>query len=213
MVYWLFTMISGIEFDLDIDVDIDADLDIDSDSSIDASSLEFEDISNMELNKEDVVRDRRKSLKWWQIVLIYFNFVGLPFMFTFTCWVFIWWFVTVFATTMTHSYDNSFGHILFLAGMFPSLIVSKIVTTPFKSFFKYLKKDGDTPIDLVGRKGVILSSISGDKMGSAEVVAEKTPMSIYVKSIDGSEITYKQKILIIKRSDDKNYYLVQAYQD
>lgn len=215
VLYWLFTMLSGIDLDLDVDVDIDidADVDIDADTGIEGGNLDFEDIANTEVNKEDIVNRRRKKLKWWQILLIYFNFVGLPFMFTFTCWIFIWWLCTTIITTMTNTYDNSFGYIIFLAGIIPSLIFTKIFTTPFKNFFKNLNKDGDEPIDLIGRKGTLQSTISGNKLGSAEVVAESNPISIYVKSLNGEQINYRQKILIIKQSPDKQYYLVQSYND
>ncbi len=215
ILYWVFTMISGIDFDLDVDVDIDVDtdMDIDTDTNIEGGNLDFEDIANTEVNKEDVVGKRRKPLKWWQIILIYFNFVGLPFMFTFTCWIFIWWLCTTITTTITSTYDHNLGYLVFLAAMIPSLILTKIFTTPFKSFFKNLNKDGDEPIDLIGRKGTLQSTISGNKMGSAEVVAESNPLSIYVKSLNGEQINYHEKILIIKQSEDKNYYLVQSYND
>ncbi len=217
ILYWLFTMISGVDFDVDVDVDIDidmdTDLDVDTDAGIEGGNLDFQDIANTEVNKEDVVGKKRKPLKWWQIVLIYFNFVGLPFMFTFTCWIFIWWLCTVITTSLTSTYNNSLGYIIFLAAILPSLLLTKIFTTPFKGFFKNLNKDGDAPIDLIGRKGTLQSTISGNKLGSAEVIAESNPLSIYVKSLNGEQINYHQKILIIKQSEDKNYYFVQSYND
>ncbi len=221
IVYWLFTMISGVDFEYDVDIDIDADVDVDLEvdadvnthTSIEGGNLDFEDVANAELNKEDVVPNRRKPLKWWQIVLIYFNFVGLPFMFTFTSWIFIWWLCTTITTTLTHTYDNNLGFVIFLAGIIPSLLLTKIFTTPFKSFFTNLNKDGDKPIDLVGRKGKMLSTIKENKMGSAEVVAEGNPMNIYVKSLHGEQINYSENILIIKQSADKNYYYVKTYND
>lgn len=215
ILYWLFTMISGIDFDLDIDVDIDidSDIDVDTDTHIEGGNLDFEDIANTEVNKEDIIDKKRKPLKWWQILLIYFNFVGLPFMFTFTCWIFIWWLCTTIITALTLTYNHSFGYIFFLIGIIPSLLLTKIFTTPFKNFFKNLNKDGDKPTDFIGRKGTLQSTISGNKMGSAEVVADSNPMSIYVKSLNGEQINYHQKILIIKQSKDKNYYYVQSYND
>ncbi len=213
IVYWLFNMISGIDFDLDVDVDIDidADVDVDLDTSLESGSIT--DLANAEINKEDIVRNPRKKLEWWQIVLIYFNFVGLPFMFTFTCWIFIWWLCTVISTSITESYNTSFGYTVLLAGILPSLILTKLFTTPFKGFFKNLNQDGDLPTDLTSKKGVMLSNISGEKMGSAEVVADGNPMSIYAKSLDGQTIKYKQDILIVKQSDDKNFYWVLPFED
>ena len=211
ILYWIVTVISGADFDIDFDVDIDVDIDADFDTSIEGGNLDFEDISNTQIEKEHIVGKRRKPLKWWQVFLVYFNFVGLPFMFAFTCWIFIWWAITTVTTTITNSYDNSFGVLIMLLAFIPSLFINKIFTMPFKSFFKNFSKDGDLPIDIIGRRGVCLSTIKENKMGSAEIIVEKTPLSIYVKSLNGEQINFRDPILIIKQSTDKNYYYAQSY--
>ena len=53
--------------------------------------------------------------------------------------------------------------------------------------------------------------IKDNKMGSAEIVVENTPLSIYIKSLNGEQINFREPILIIKQSVDKNYYYVQSY--
>lgn len=208
IIYWLATMITGIDFDLDIDVDIDVDVDVDLDPGIEGGNMDFQDVANAEVDRDHVVNKRTRKLKWWQIFLIYFNFVGLPFMFTFTFWIFLWWMISLLTTSITGSYDNSFGYAIVLVAFIPALILTKIVTTPFKSFFKNLNKDGDKAADFLGRKALLLSSISGDKLGNAEVMADGNVMSIYVKSLDGSKLSFRESVLIIKQSDDKNYFLV-----
>ncbi|MBL7471181.1 DUF1449 family protein [Robertkochia sediminum] len=215
IIYWIATMFSGIDFDLDMDIDLDVDIEADAnvDTAISAegSNMDFNDISNAELNKEDVVGKRIQPLKWWQIVLIYFNFVGLPFMFTFTCFVFLWWFTTVLATALTYSYNNVFGFGIMIIAFVTSLFATKIFTTPFKGFFKNLNKDGDRAVDFIGRQGVLLSSISGKKMGNAELSVNGNSYSVYVKALNGETLNYQDKILIIKQSEDKNYFFVQSY--
>lgn len=213
ILYWIVTMIGGIDFDLDFDVDVDIDADIDIDSGIEGGNMDFQDISNAELNQEDVVGKRRRPLKWWQVFLIYFNFVGLPFMFTFTCWIFIWWFLTTVVTAATGTYENVIGFGIMLLALFPALILNKLFTTPFKGFFKNLNKDGDAPIDYIGRKGMMLSSISAKKMGNAEINIAGNTLSIHVKSLHGEPLPYHSSILVIKRSEDKSYYLVELYND
>lgn len=215
LVYWLFTIFVGIDFDLDFDVDIDADIDIDidTDAGIEGGNLDFEDVFNSEIEKEMLVGKRQKPLKWWQIFLIYFNFVGLPFMFTFTAFVISWWSLSILATSLTFSYENALGYLWILAAMIPALFVSKIITTPFKSFFKKLNKDGDKAIDFVGRQGTCLSNIANNKLGRAEIVVDGSPMNIYIKSLKGESIAYQDTILIIQASEDKNYYYVQKYDD
>jgi hypothetical protein len=204
-------MLTGVDFDLDVDVDIDTDLDIDAITNIEGGNIDFQDIANTEVNKEDVVGKKNNALKWWQVTLIYFNFVGLPFMFTFTCWIFIWWFCTIVTTSITHSYDNTFGFIIFLVAIIPSLILTKIFTSPFKQFFKSFKQDGDTPIDLIGRTGNITFPIENDELGLAEVIIQSKVMSVYVKSLDGSLINHNKEVLIIKQSFDKNFYYIKSY--
>ncbi|MCF8715595.1 hypothetical protein JM658_12235 [Joostella atrarenae] len=211
ILYWIATMIGGLDFEPDFDIDVDVDMDVDT--GIEGGNMDFEDISNTEINQEDVVGKRRKPLKWWQILLIYFNFVGLPFMFTFTFWIFIWWFCTAMITSITGTYDNTIGFVIMLLALLPSLILTKIITTPFKAFFKNLNKDGDAPIDYLGRKATLLSSISEDKMGNAEVKVNGDTLSIYVKSLTGDPLNYGTSILIIKRSADRNFYFVQSYND
>lgn len=215
ILYWLVSIIGGIDFNLDFDVNVDVDASsaIDLSTGLEGGNMDFQDISNAEVNQEDVVGKRRKPLKWWQVFLIYFNFVGLPFMFTFTFWIFIWWFMTALITTLTYSYDNFFGFIIMLLAMFPALIVTKLFTTPFKGFFKNLNKDGDAAIDYLGRKALLLSSISAEKMGNAEVKVDGSTMSVYVKSLNGEALPYGSNVLIIKRSPDHSFYLVQLYND
>ena len=210
IIYWLITMISGIDFDLDIDVDIDVDaeVDVDMDTGIEGGSMDFSDVANAEVDREHVVNKGTRKLKWWQIILIYFNFVGLPFMFTFTFWIFNWWIISVLATLFTASYDNSFGFVIVLLAIIPSLIFTKILTTPFKSFFKNLNKDGDKAVDFLGRPAILLSTISGEKLGNAEVNVDGNIMNIYVRSLDGSELRFRENVLIIKQSEDKNYFFV-----
>ncbi|WP_291967404.1 OB-fold-containig protein [Maribacter sp.] len=209
IVYWIITMIGGLDYDLDVDIEVDADIDFDA--GIEGGNLDFEDISNAEVNKDDVIGKKRKPLKKWQIFLIYFNFVGLPFMFTFTFWIFVWWFATTILTTLTGTYENYIGFIIMISVLIPALFINKILTTPFKGFFKQLNKDGDAPVDFLGRQAIMLSSISEDKLGNAEVKADGNSHSIYVKSLDRKPLPYGSSVLIIKRSADHTHFLVQSY--
>ncbi|WP_107037304.1 hypothetical protein [Brumimicrobium mesophilum] len=209
--YWLISIIGGLDFEIDFDVDVDIDADIDISSGLDATSIE--DIANIEVNKEDVVNKRRQPLKWWQIFLIYFNFVGLPFMFTLTSFIFIWWIISVVSTSFFNLYETNLGFVIMVLSFIPALFITKIFTSPFKSFFSKFNKDGDAPVDFIGREGTSLSSISADKMGNAEVIIDGNPYSIYIKSENGEPIAYNENFLIIRNSPTKSYYYVQSYKN
>ncbi|MFT4849791.1 MAG: hypothetical protein ACI83B_002339 [Sediminicola sp.] len=211
--YRIITMLFGLDldFEMDFDIDVDADFDADTDTSFDVTGLDIDEISNIEVKKDAIVNNRQKKLKWWQIILIYFNFAELPFLFTFTAWIFFWWSLTVIGTYFTGSYDNSFGLVIFLAAVIPALIINKIFTTPFKAIFKKLERKGVDSLDLLGRKGILLSNISNDKLGSVKLVVNSDPINVYAKSLKGETIKLGQEVLIIKESLDKKYYYIQAY--
>jgi len=207
--YRLITLLLGMDFDFDLDFDLDVDTDIDG--SFDTSGLDLEDISNLELKDKAIIGDTKRKLKWWQVLLIYFNFSELPFLFTFTGWIFFWWILTIIGTYLTNSYDNTLALIIFLSAILPSLIINKIFTTPFKSIFKKLERKGVEALELIGRKGTLLSNISNNKLGSAKLFVQNDPINIYVKSLDGESIKAGQEILIIKESNDKKFYYIKNY--
>ncbi len=208
-VYRVVTMLFGLDFDFDLDFDIDADFD--ADASYDATGVDIEDLANMELKDKTIVGKQKRALKWWQIVLIYFNFSELPFLFTLTSWIFFWWAITVVGTYLTGSYENIIGLIIFLAAIIPSLFLNKIFTTPFKAVFKQLNRKGESALDLIGRKGTLLSNISGNKLGSVKLFVESDPINIYAKSLNGEQINRDTEILIIKQSKDKKFYFIKSY--
>lgn len=212
--YWIITMIFGVDFDLDfdVDVDVDVDMDVDLESGLNTDGMSLDDVANAEIKKENIIKDRQKKLKWWQIVLVYFNFVSLPFMFTFTFWILSWWFLTVFFTYLTGSYNNAFGFVIFVGAILPSLILTKILTSPFKSFFKNFNKNGVDSLELLGRTATTVSQINGDRIGSVKIVIDSSPITIYAKSLNGELIKADENVLIIKKSADKKYYYIQSYQ-
>lgn len=202
--YWLFTMLSGVDFDLDVDIDVDVDIDADLQTGT------FTEAVNTEID-DDLLQSRdRRRREWWQSTLIYFNFVGLPFMFTLTCWIFSWWVLSNIATIYTNSYHNSFGFVMVLATLIPSLVLTKIITTPFKNFFKGLNPNGTKPIDFIGMTAITKSSIEDNKVGSIEVTVDTKSIILYAKTQDNVHIPFDQEVLITKHSEDKNFYYVQS---
>jgi len=187
--YWLFTMLSGVDFDLDIDVDVDVDIDADLQTGT------FTEAVNTEIDDDLLQSPDRRRREWWQTALIYFNFVGLPFMFTLTCWIFCWW---------------SFGFVMVLATLLPSLVLTKIITSPFKDFFKGLNPNGTEPIYFIGMTAITKSQIESDKVGSIEVMVDAKSIILYAKTQNNAHIPFNQKVLITKHSEDKNFYYVQS---
>jgi len=53
-------------FDVDVDIDVDANFD----TNIEGGSVDFQDISNTQIEKEHIVGKRRKPLKWLMCYLL-----------------------------------------------------------------------------------------------------------------------------------------------
>ncbi|MCH2197129.1 hypothetical protein [Kordia sp.] len=200
--YWLFTMLSGLDFDLDIDVDVDVDADLQTGTFTEAVNTEIHD--NLLQSADGTRRE------WWQSALIYFNFVGLPFMFTLTCWIFSWWVLSNIATIYTDSYHTTFGYVMVLVTLIPALLLTKIITSPFKDFFEGLNPDGTEPIYFIGMKATTKSQIESDKIGSIEVTVNAKSIILYAKTKNNEHIPFNHEVLITKHSEDKKFYYVES---
>ena len=215
--YWILTLLFGLDLELDFDTDIDIDLDADVDISAEGIELEVDndidvdDVTNTEVDPKQVVRKRRKQLKWWQVLLIHFNFVGVPLMFTLTSWILILWVLTLLATGYTNTYNTTTGFVWLFSLIIPSLYITKLITTPFKSFFNMFNKNGNAPVELIGKMGVLLDNLNGKSIARAEIIFENTSLTINVQSLNHESIKSGENILVIKASKDKTIYFVQAY--
>lgn len=210
ILYWLLTTLTGMDLDFfDADIDVDIDTDVDMDTDFDArTNLDIHEISNTEVKKEDVIR-RRGKLNFFQIFLIYFNFVGLPFMFTFSFFVLFWWAITMTGTSITHSYDGDFGFTFFFTGIIPALFLTKICTTPFKRFFTNFNNKGESALELLGRQGILQNTISGEKISTIEIKIQLDPIKVMVKSKGGMEIPANTKVEIVNQVKNKQLYIIQ----
>jgi hypothetical protein len=221
LLYWIITIIAGLDTDLvnidtDFDVELDFDADVDADIELDTAhqvgdSFEFEDASNVEVDKKHV--RRRGKLNYLQVFLIYFNFVGLPFLFTLSFLILFWWLFSVLGTYMTLTYNNILGFAIMLGMLLPALFINKWVTAPFKSFFRNFNEQGDAPLDLIGQRGIMLSSIQGKKMGFVEVVIEDDPIKVYGYAINGVAINRGDTVLLIEKGEKPNTFFVQPYKN
>ena len=100
-----------------------------------------------------------------------------------------------------------------LGSFFPALFINKIVTTPFKKFFKNFNENGDEALDLIGRRGKMLSTIKDEKMGSVEVLVEGDPIRVYGYAINGEPIDRGSTVLIIDKGNKPNTFFVQPYKN
>ncbi|MDL2305264.1 DUF1449 family protein [Bacteroides sp. OttesenSCG-928-D19] len=198
VLYWLFALLSGAGMDdldlgLNFDVDTDADIDVDTDVDTDADA--------------DTDADEPGFF------VKFFNFLNIgrvPFMLVLTTLKFFTWIGTLITTKFIEVTTwGAWSLLILLPLFFIAIFFTRWTTNPLVKLFKEIGYRGEEEIDFLGRTGKMLSTIQGDKIGCAEVVVEKNPIKLNVRSIDGSPIKYGEYVIIADETDDqKVVYLV-----
>lgn len=182
-IFWIFTLLGGLDMDaLDIDVDADVDADIDTDIGEPGFVAEF---------------------------LSFLNIGKVPFMLVVTVFMLFIWIGSLIVTKIFGGAEwGNISALILLPLIFLSVFLTKLTTTPMAHFFEKIGYKGEKEIDFLGRSGIMTSTIQGDKVGTAEVVIDKNPMRIHVRSIDGESLKYGEYIMVVDETPDKKVYLI-----
>jgi len=224
IVYWIFALIGafdinafdveadlGIDTDLDIDIDVDTDLDVDTDFEIESDFGGVEDVAGF--RGKDLEGKRRRKLSTFKMLLVFFHFVEVPFMMAFTMFVFIWWSLTIYLTQFFHLYDNIMGFVVLAATFIPGLFLLKFFSYPLKMLFKKFNPKGVENLEIEGRIAKATTLITDKRLGQVELVIDESPIKLNVMCIHkNQEIKEGTEVLIIKKSKDLKYYLIDVNQ-
>lgn len=187
MLYWVFVFLSGTGFSFDTDADVEGLGDV-------------QDVEGTEVAPDG----------FFGKAMEYINVGKVPIMVIVTLFKFISWIITIVS-----SFFVSFGKFgaWSLLVLIPIFIIVYFLmhwlTKPLARFYDNIGYKGEEAIDFLGRKGVMRSSISGNKLGSAEFRVNNAVIRLNVRSQNGSPINYKDEIVVIDEADDKKTYLVQ----
>lgn len=207
ILYWLLTAF-GI-FDMDnFDVDVDLDMDMDIDADIDA---EIDDFSGTRGEDIQEGKPRKRRLNLLEVFLIYFHFVEVPFMMAFTIFIFFWWSLNFMFTSFFNAAHHWGGFVYTAMTLVPALFIMKLFTYPLKGIMRKLNPRGVDSIRLEGRVGQSITVVSDEKIGQIQLVVDESPIRVYAKCINkGQKIEANQEILIIKKSADSKFYLIDS---
>jgi len=201
VVYWLFVFFSGAGLD-DLDLGFDFDVDIDT------AEPEPADM-DADGGADDVEAAQEKEPGFFMKFLSFMNVGKVPFMLILSTLKFFMWVGTLITTSFINVTGWGVLSVFILVPLFfVGLFFTKLSTNPLVRLFKEIGYKGEEAIDFLGRSGKMLSTIQGDKIGSAEFLVDKNSIKLNVKSIDGEEIKYGDYIIVADESDDKKVYLV-----
>ena len=200
--YWLFVLFSGTGLDdLDLGFDFDVDVpeaDVDVDADVDAEGEAHTDTAEAETQPGFFIK-----------FLQFLNVGKVPFMLILSTFKFFLWIGSLITTQLINvTAWGTWSLLILLPLAVAAIFLSKGATNPMVKLFKELGYKGEDEIDFLGRSGKMLSHIKGDRVGSAEVIVDKNPMRLNVRSIDGTELNYGDYVLIADETNDKKIYLV-----
>jgi hypothetical protein len=188
--YWVFTLIAG-DFlgDLDFAPDFDTSVDVSPDTDVDT-----------EVSGEQ---------GWFSKAMDYVNVGKVPFMVVYSTFKFIAWIITLVSSVFLGMASWGWKSALILIPVFAlAFVMTRFVTKPLVKVYKAMGYNGDESKDLLGRIAKMRSSVSGDKIGAAEIVLNNDVIRLNVKSKSGEVIAYNADVMIADESADGRFYYV-----
>lgn len=189
-IYWIITFFAGDLFgDTDVDPDIvahGADVDTDTDAG-----------------------DTSGDKSGFQKALEFVNIGKVPFMVVYSTFKFIAWIITLSSSVVLGLAAWGWKSVFILIPVvLVAFLLTRYATKPLVKIYHAMGYNGEESQELMGRVGVMRSTIAGDTIGAAEVKIHSDIIRINVKSKTGQRIDYNAEVMIADESPDKKFYLV-----
>lgn len=184
VIYWLFTIVTGLDIDVGIDADFDADI-----NSPDGHVHVSDDASA------------------WIHFLKFLNLDIVPITYFLTLSLLLTWFGS-FYIEVFFSFEVWVSALLVIPIFIISILLTKLILKPLNPFFREINHKGEVSHDFLGRQGRMKSTIHGTKTGMLEVFVEKDPMILMVRSKDGEVINHGTVVYIVDEDREKRIYYV-----
>lgn len=98
-------------------------------------------------------------------------------------------------------------------GLIAAVVLTRVVVTPLKPFFKLLKDDPDDHLPVIGRTGTVRSASVDEASGQVEVVNKGAPLLLNARTVEGADpIPKGSEILVVRHDPDLDVYFVRQNQ-
>jgi len=190
-IYWIITLFAG---------DLFGDSDVDTDSPVNGADVD----TDVDVD-DDVTAD--KSI--FQKALEFVNIGKVPFMVVYSVFKFLAWIITLTSSVAFGLAGWGWKSVIILVPVFlVAYVITRYATKPLIKVYHAMGYNGEEPQELLGRIARMRSTISGDKIGAAEVKIQNDIIRINVQSKTGDTIEYDADVMIADESPDKKFYLV-----
>ncbi len=188
VVYWLFTILTG----LDIDIGIHSDLDADADA----------DIPDGQFHASD------NDPSAWMHFLKFLNLDIVPVTYFLTLSLLITWLGSFYLNYFV-PLPTWIGVLVLFPLLIAGMLLTKVILKPLNPFFREINHKGEVSYAFLGREGRLKSTIQDDKIGMMEVFIGSDPMTLMVKSNDGTKLEHGTRVMIVDEEPEKRLYYVQ----
>lgn len=215
LIYWLFSFLGiglgeldfGTDFGTDIDSDIDVDTHVETDTQPD-TNYHGKASSYPKLDDNHVTHENEGDGLFIRF-LKFMNVGKVPFMLILSTLKFFTWVGSLITTQFTPVGNWGWKSVFILIPCFiVGAVLTKYATNPLARFLSKTGYQGEERTEFLGRSGRMISTISKDKIGSAEFIIEKNPIRLNVISQSGEEIKYGESVMITDETQDKKFYYV-----
>ncbi|TXK47939.1 DUF1449 family protein [Pontibacter qinzhouensis] len=171
------------------------------------------DMLDLELEKDfATASDAVSSVSWFNSALAFFNLGRIPLMLFLTFLALPLW---VFSILGNHYLQNSsalLGLLLLVPAFFLSLIVSKVLTTPFIKLFDTLEKEHASTATLTGQVCHVIIAANANELGQATIKSKDGLLLLNVKTSEGQAVHKGDTAIILEYDETNKHYLIEPYQ-
>lgn len=186
ILYWLSVILGAVDisaFDFDIDADVDVDADVDTDISVGG---------------------------WLANALHFFHFDRLPFMLVMSLVIVSAWTMSVLSNHYWGNYSITFGLAMIAPVLLASFIIAKILSYPLIPIFAKINTSV-APVEYIGLTCRVKLPPATNRFGQGGVYHDGGELLVNIKS--EHQLRAGQETIIIGRTEDQRYWLVQPLDD
>jgi hypothetical protein len=187
LLYWLIVIIGLVDTEfLDFDLDIDGEPEFEIEGSVSG------------------------DVSWLNNVLSFFNLGRIPFMIWLSFVSLPLWLLSININNFLGIESFIFGLLSLIPMLFLSLLLSKVLTTPFARFFEKINEDSRKK-EIIGKIGTVTSSASHESKGMAELNYQGSFLRLYIRSSKTQSVLKGDQVLFIEKLAEPGVYLVERH--
>lgn len=148
----------------------------------------------------------------FQGILAFFKVGGLPLMLVFSLTILIFWIFSMLVHLLPFETGGLINGILLIPNLAISILLARAAAYPLTYFFGEDTGSSQGKNEIQGKLCTLLYDLSGDLLGKAEIERDGAPITINVKPEEGESLQKGEKALVIRKDDNKDFYIVKKFE-